>query len=381
MFKRVMTLWPWMALLLLLMAAFVLSPSHLFMSLAPGLLFLPLLASFLFCPPSWTAAMVVVTAVAQAAIAFGHQSLFHPSMAIGAMLAAALPPTVLYAGIAATFFLYRRRYRRLLRRLSGQDDETMGLLAGGVAHDLSNMLTISLGAARIMSRSAELTESLRADLDTVTETVRTSTTLVRQLLGVISGYPLPDEKLEVNEALKRLSRQIRPSLPETVGLHVQPFPYPLMILGCGMHLQRCLLNLFMNARDAIGADGSIELRVNKRAVGAAQGNRYAVGAGEYAVVSVVDDGEGMSAKTLSRIFKPFYTTRKDGRGHGLGLAIVNEIAHKWGGFIEVTSQVGQGSCFDVYLPLIAPPAAAALVAGHASADAEIHESIAVVAAG
>jgi len=354
MYRRVTTLLPWLLLGVVVPVVLLAVSPRVLLAVGPGLLFLPLFGSFLFLPMRWVCFAVVGTLIAQVALVFGRHVAYRWPMDSRMVISTFVLFSAVYGGIAALVLAYRHRIRRTMTQLSGRHDESISELAGGVAHDLSNLLTVALGTARIMEHSGQLSDELRTDLDTVTDTVRSSTSFVKELAGLFAGRDLASGPVEINALLAKTAKYVQPSLPAAIDMQVAPGPKALHVRGNYMQLQRCLLNLFINARDAIDGAGVIEFRAAQYVVEPSQAVRRGVASGHYVVITVTDTGRGMSARTVFRAFRPLFSTKRT-RGIGMGLAIVDEIAHRMGGFVEVNSRAGQGSRFDVYLPLAPEP--------------------------
>ncbi len=343
------------------------------MALAPALALAPMLAVLLFAPPRWLAPALAATVSAQVALTLMHLKALHGSVGAGEVVAAAAMAIVVYAGLAAALWAYRRRIRRIVARLSGRQDPAIGLLAGGVAHDLADLLSVALGTARIVERSDACLPAVREDLEAITDALRGGTALVRELSGVMVGREMPAGPVEVNALLARTACQFDLALPKTIDLKVRPHPSGLHVPGPSMQVKRCLLSLLLNARDAIDGTGRIELIASQAELRGGRARRLGVAAGSYAVLSVVDTGCGMNGRTRVRAFDPAFTTRP-GRADGTGLTLVEGIAHDFGGFVDVISRPGGGCRVDLYLPLFnaAAPARPRDVSTEAEA-AVIHE--------
>nr|NLF30686.1 hypothetical protein [Planctomycetota bacterium] len=327
----------------------------------------------LFGPPRWLGPGLVVTALAQSALTLAHLAMDHGPVLPAAAAAAAAMAALVYGSLAWMLWAYRRRVRRVLARLGGRQDATIGLLAGGVAHDLGDLLSIALGTARIVERSEACPPAIREDLEAMTDALRGSTALVRELSGLIVGRDLHAGPVEINTLLAAAACQFDLSLPRTIDLKVWPHPSVLHVPGPAMQVKRCLLGLLLNARDAIDGAGRIELIASQAELRGGRARHHGVAAGSYAVLSVVDTGCGMDWRTQVRAFDPAYTTRS-GQADGTGLTLVEGIVHGFGGFVDVISRPGRGCRVDLYLPLLACAGAP----GDASADAAtapVHEPV------
>jgi PAS domain S-box-containing protein len=232
-----------------------------------------------------------------------------------------------------------------------QKMEAIGQLAAGVAHDFNNILTVVQGNATILLANHQPSSMEHKPLQTICHATERAGKLVRQLLTFsrrqvrqVSAMDMLDTISAVNEMLPRLlGEQIKVIVKAPAGL-------PLVNADAGM-MEQMLMNLAVNARDAMPSGGSLTVTAEAVEIGAeaARQNREAR-AGEYVCISVSDTGCGMSPEVLHRIFEPFYTTKPIGKGTGLGLATVYGIAKQHEGWIEVQSKVGEGSTFKVFIP-------------------------------
>jgi two-component system cell cycle sensor histidine kinase/response regulator CckA len=235
------------------------------------------------------------------------------------------------------------------RLVQSQRMGALGQLAGGVAHDFNNILTvITACAAFIKDASIERSDVLE-DLKQIEEACRRAEALTRQLLAFSRRQMLKPEIVDVNLALKNLSRTLRRLIGEQIELALVPSAAPATVEVDAYQLEQVILNLSVNARDAIRENGTITIdtkNVRRSAAGSGGAER------DYLVVSVSDDGEGIPANVRDRIFEPFFTTKAVGKGTGLGLATVLGIVEQSGGFVEVDSAVGVGTTFRVFLPSV-----------------------------
>lgn len=230
--------------------------------------------------------------------------------------------------------------------------ESIGRLAGAVAHDFNNILSIVLGNAESMLADFEGGTASHADLTEIVTAAERAAALNRQLLAFSrqdAAKPvLVDLNTCVGEILKMLSRL----LPKDKELIANLSPEPLKIWIDPVQCHQILTNLVVNARDAIVGGGRIVIETAARALDQSQcvkNGEYEPG--DYALLSVSDTGMGMSRELQSQIFEPFFTTKPEGKGTGLGLATVYGIVKQNGGFIQVYSEVGEGSTFSVFFPL------------------------------
>ncbi|HET7543530.1 MAG TPA: ATP-binding protein [Polyangiaceae bacterium] len=239
-----------------------------------------------------------------------------------------------------------RRTEEQLRR--AQRMEAVGRLAGGVAHDFNNLLTVIAGYADALLSDAGIAPAVQDDLAQISRAVERAAALTRQLLAISRPQPMKPEVLDLNSTIAELERMLRRLIGEDNLLTVNLSPTPALIQADPGQIEQVVLNLVVNARDAINSGGRITVEsAHVELSEAARGRRSCV------MLTVRDNGLGMDEATRARIFEPFFTTKEGGRGTGLGLAIVYDIVEQSGGTITVHSEPGFGSVFKVYLPAIA----------------------------
>lgn len=236
--------------------------------------------------------------------------------------------------------------------LQAQKMEAVGRLAGGVAHDFNNMLTVMTGYLALM-KEAPGDEALREQgLQELQACVDRAASLTRQLLTLGRRQPQTRRPVALNELVKDVGRMLGRVIGEDIELRyslAQDVPSALVDPG---QIEQVLLNLAINARDAMAGGGVIEILTDAADLALEQipaGSEAEPG--RYCRLTVKDDGCGMPPGVLARIFEPFYTTKGEGQGTGLGLSTVYGIVRQHGGHVSVESRPGQGSRFDVYLPL------------------------------
>jgi CheY-like chemotaxis protein/two-component sensor histidine kinase len=229
--------------------------------------------------------------------------------------------------------------------------DAIGKLAGGVAHDFNNLLTVILGNGEMLA------ESLRGDpLSDEVEQIRTAgaraATLTRQLLAFSRKQPLEPRVLNINTILRGMETMFGRLLGEHIDLAFVLHPDPYLCLVDAGQIEQVVLNLVVNARDAMPNGGRITIETANVSLDADYVEKHPEAMpGPHIVLSVSDSGEGMSAETQGRLFEPFFTTKEPGRGTGLGLSTVYGIVKQSGGNILVYSESGHGTTFKVYLPL------------------------------
>ena len=233
-----------------------------------------------------------------------------------------------------------------------QKMESIGQLAGGIAHDFSNMLTVINGYSNLLLDNQVLSAPVVESLKHIFVAGGRAANLTRQLL-IFSRKSHPhSQSLDLNEVVDTVSAMLRRMIGENISLEVDlARPLPRIMADAGM-LEQIMMNLAVNARDAMPKGGSLVLSTGSREFSAAEcaGNPEAK-PGAYVVLGVRDTGCGIPPEILPRIFEPFFTTKEEGKGTGLGLATVFGIARQHQGWVEVESEVGMGTLFQVCLPV------------------------------
>jgi two-component system, cell cycle sensor histidine kinase and response regulator CckA len=230
--------------------------------------------------------------------------------------------------------------------------ESVGRLAGGVAHDFNNLLTV-IGASTSMAERA-LASGISAsdDLNEIHLAVARASELTKQLLAFARKQVLVRRGVELNELVSNVERMLRRLIGEGTTLSARLSPEPLRVLADQGQLEQVLVNLVINARDAISAPGKIEIVTERLVLSAsAEQDIEGLAPGDYACLEVRDTGVGMSAEVQRQLFEPFFTTKPAGRGTGLGLATSFGIVHQHEGTIRVESAPGRGTVMRVLLPL------------------------------
>jgi signal transduction histidine kinase len=224
--------------------------------------------------------------------------------------------------------------------------EALGRIASGIAHDLNNLLTVILGHAELLEMMLPAGSSARGLLTGIQCAAETAADMTSQMLALARQQPIPPEPLDVNKVVRDLVGLLRRVFDSRIEFEIETGPVPV-IHAVPCQVTQVLLNLFLNARDAMPHGGTLTVRTEL----------VSLTAGTFARLMVADTGGGIPEELLPRIFDPFFTTRP-GQGTGLGLAMVQQIARLHKGWVECRSELGRGSSFDVYLPL-APASEAA----------------------
>lgn len=243
--------------------------------------------------------------------------------------------------------------KRLLetRLLQTQKMEAMGQLVGGIAHDFSNMLGVIVIRAQMALSMINPAQDMYSSLQEILKAAERSGTLTRQLLGFARKQPVAPLALDLNETIETSLKMLRRLIGENINLVWQPCRDLWAIRMDPAQVDQVLTNLCINSRDAVTGSGTISIGTDMEIFNEFRvtGHPEAV-PGEYVVLIVHDNGQGMDQDTLDRIFEPFFTTKEIGKGTGLGLSTVYGIIKQNNGFIEVFSAPEQGTDFRIYLP-------------------------------
>ena len=240
--------------------------------------------------------------------------------------------------------------------LRAQRMEAVGQLTGGIAHDFNNVLGIILGNLELLEETLE-DETALSRVDAALRGARRGAEITRKLLDFSRGQSSGAQSIVINEALESLSGLIRQSLTASIQLDLRFANNLWMTLVDPGELQDAILNLAINARDAMPHGGRITLRTENQVVGDAQQGLHApIAEGEYVVITLSDTGHGMDERVRNAAFEPFFSTKADGEGSGLGLSMVYGFVTRAGGYIDLQSQPDQGTTFRIYLPRVAAPA-------------------------
>jgi len=234
-----------------------------------------------------------------------------------------------------------------------QKMEAVGRLAGGVAHDFNNLLMVISGYTEVMLAQLDLGHPLHEKARLVQQAADRATTLTRQLLAFSRKQLLELKVVDVNSIVSDMERLLRPLIGETIELIADLAPAAGHTRADAGQLEQVLMNLVVNAKDAMPAGGKLTIQTQNIFVDETQrrGPTF-IRPGNYVLLSVTDTGTGMDKETQSRIFEPFFTTKEMGKGTGLGLSTVYGIVKQSGGYVMVQSEEGRGSTFHIYLPRV-----------------------------
>jgi two-component system cell cycle sensor histidine kinase/response regulator CckA len=231
-----------------------------------------------------------------------------------------------------------------------QKMEAIGVLAGGVAHDFNNILSVILSYAELLRDDLPAGDPRRADLEEIHKAGEKAAGLTRQLLAFSRKQVLRPRVLDLNETLAGTEKLLRRLLGEDIELVLEAAEGLGRVHADAGQIEQVLMNLVVNARDAMPRGGALTLRTADVDVDCESVERLGVPPGAYVCVTVTDTGCGMDAATQARIFEPFFTTKEAGKGTGLGLSTVFGIVEQSGGRVTVASAPGKGTTFCVYLP-------------------------------
>jgi PAS domain S-box-containing protein len=235
-----------------------------------------------------------------------------------------------------------------------QKMEAIGRLAGGIAHDFNNLLTAIRGNAELMSHRVGQDAAMAQEVDEILHAADRAASLTRQLLAFSRKQHLQPVPLDLNEIIGGVARMTRRLIGAEVQLKLELAKTVAKVLADPAQIEQVLLNLIVNARDAMPGGGMITVRTANVQLSARSPEitQAGIAPGPFVMLAVVDEGVGMDQATQARIFEPFFTTKDTGRGTGLGLSTVYGIVRQTGGAITVTSERSKGASFQVYVPAI-----------------------------
>lgn len=229
--------------------------------------------------------------------------------------------------------------------------EAIGQLAGGIAHDFNNSLQVIIGFCEL-ARFKVNGNAGSAELEKIYESGKRAQNLIAQLLAFSRQQQLESRPLDLNTAVEESMRLVNRLIGEHIELRFTAADNPLIISGDRTQIEQVVLNLCINARDAIGENGELEVEISKALLSEAFCRRSAWALpGHFAKLTIRDNGSGMDRETREKVFEPFFTTKEAGKGTGLGLSSVLGIVQQHGGLINLESEPGKGTSVSVYLPL------------------------------
>ena len=259
---------------------------------------------------------------------------------------------IVSVALARLVLIKRDKERSELERRLAQRHrlESLGLLAGGVAHDFNNLLTVIRMSAEELG-NGQLSAEQRADLELIRDSERSASKLTQKLLLLGRKQPLMAESLDINEIVFAFNRLLGRLLPANVEIDfIAGVSLPRVQLD-GSQLEQVLMNLALNARDAMPGGGRLLIETEQVVVNGDYRRAHPwAKSGRYVLLTVTDTGVGMSTEVKDRLFEPFFTTKPPGEGTGLGLAVVWGIVQQHGGMIHCYSELGHGTAFKLYFP-------------------------------
>jgi PAS domain S-box-containing protein len=262
------------------------------------------------------------------------------------------------ARAVVTGFIRDITERRLLEEQLRQSQklEAIGRLAGGVAHDFNNILMSIMGAADLLLMQLGRDDPATDEASEIKQAVVRGAGLTRQLLAFSRRQATRSRLFALGEVVRGMDTMLRRLIGPEIEFEIVTGDEPVSVVADSGHIEQVVLNLVVNARDAMPEGGRITVRVDETEIDEAAALAFVEGkAGRYARLSVADTGTGIDEQTRARLFEPFFTTKEQGKGTGLGLSIVYGIVKQSGGYITVASEPGRGATFIIYLPLAAAP--------------------------
>ena len=234
-----------------------------------------------------------------------------------------------------------------------QKMEAIGQLAGGVAHDFNNLLTIILGYAQMMREDLPVDSSSREGIKEIYDAAIRAKDLTRQLLAFSRKQMLEMRVVDVNQVIESFKKLLRRTIGEDIQMELGLIQRPALVKADISQLEQILMNLAVNARDAMPDGGILTIETDRVELDASYASdRPGVVPGPHVMIGVSDSGTGMDHETINRIFEPFFTTKPIGKGTGLGLSTVYGVVKQHGGNIWVYSEPDRGTTFKIYLPLV-----------------------------
>ncbi len=282
-------------------------------------------------------------------------------------------------GIAAIVrdITQQKLLERQLRQ--AQKMEAVGRLAGGVAHDFNNMLTVIKAHTELLRTELPADAAAQEGLDEIFRAAQRAAVLTRQLLAFSRQQVLEARVVDLNEVVRGVHRMLTGLIDGDIELSMQLQPSPAPILADPGQLEQVLVNLALNAQDAMPDGGELTIATNTIEIDDGQAKRDPPAApGSYVVLSVRDTGTGMDEATRAHLFEPFFTTKERAKGTGLGLPMVLGTVEQSGGFVTVDTSPGRGTTFAIHLPLASVPTAAPRTAERVGQEPDSDETVLLV---
>jgi nitrogen-specific signal transduction histidine kinase/ActR/RegA family two-component response regulator len=235
-----------------------------------------------------------------------------------------------------------------------QKMDAIGQLSGGVAHDFNNLLGVIIGYAEVVQEGTADQPELRACVDEILKAADRAASLTRQLLAFSRQQVMDPKVLDLNAVVKDMQKMLQRLIGEDIRLTTELGNSPVRVKADQGQIEQVIMNLAVNARDAMPQGGSLTLATSNFHMDENFIRRYPypVLVGDYVLLTVTDSGAGMDATTRARAFEPFFTTKGKGKGTGLGLSTVYGVVKQSGGYIDLCSEPGAGTTFKIYLPQV-----------------------------
>jgi len=288
------------------------------------------------------------------------------------------------AAFAPGVLVYTVRDLTSLARLEeqlaqSQKMDAVGQLAGGVAHDFNNILTVIMSYSSLLLGDFEESDPRREDVQEISNAATRAAGLTSQLLAFSRKQLLEPRVISVNSVVIGLEKLLRRLIGEDMELATTLEPDPFLIHADPGQLEQVLINLVVNARDAMPDGGRLHITTTNTVIGTGNTDgRLAAAPGEYVMVAVTDTGTGMTREVQSRVFEPFFTTKLQGKGTGLGLSTVYGIVKQSGGDVWIYSEPGHGTTFKVYFPRVIDREADVVLREEVETAAGGHETVLIV---
>ncbi len=271
--------------------------------------------------------------------------------------------------------------RRILERqlrMAGKM-EAVGRLSGGIAHDFNNLLGVIIGYSQVLKKRIDSGSGLLEPIVEIEKAGQRATALTRQLLAFSRQQILTPAILNVNDLVQDMAKMLPRLLGEDITITTSLFPDLGMVKADQSQIEQVIMNLAVNARDAMPEGGKLRIETADVELDQAYAWQHpGAKTGSYVMLAVIDSGTGIEAETLTHIFEPFFTTKEVGKGTGLGLATVYGVVKQSGGYIWVDSKAGQGASFQIFLPRIAEPEAETTAPTHLTETTGGSETILLV---
>jgi signal transduction histidine kinase/CheY-like chemotaxis protein len=237
-----------------------------------------------------------------------------------------------------------------IRMQKMQKIESIGRFAGGIAHDFNNILTVIMGYSEIILADKATTSKIKDHLVIIKMAGENAATLIKQLLAFSRQQILQPKKVNLNNSVLEIDAMLKTVIGANIQIEMNLDKSILPVLVDPSQINQVLMNLAINARDAMPKGGKIHIQT--KCIEITNNNDRKLAIGNYSLINFSDTGTGMDAATMQKVFEPFFTTKAPGKGTGLGLATVYGIIKQSSGFIFLESQVGQGTRFEIYFPVV-----------------------------